>query len=36
VRDYFKEHEPKGEIVIILAGKPNDKNTNVEEYLFLL
>jgi 16S rRNA (cytidine1402-2'-O)-methyltransferase len=31
VRDYFKEHEPKGEIVIILAGKPNDKNTNVEE-----
>ncbi len=28
VRDYFKEHEPKGEIVIVLAGKPNDKNDN--------
>ena len=34
VRDYFKEHEPKGEIVVVLAGKPsdkNDKNKNVEE-----
>ena len=31
VRDYFTEHEPKGEIVIILAGKPADKNGNVEE-----
>ena len=34
VRDYFKEHEPKGEIVIVLAGKPSDKTDkkkNVEE-----
>ncbi len=31
VCSYFKEHEPKGEIVVILAGKPNDKNRNVEE-----
>lgn len=28
---YFKEHEPKGEIVVILAGKPSGKPKNVEE-----
>lgn len=31
VADYFKEHEPKGEIVIILGGKPDEKDKSVEE-----
>mgnify|MGYP003292499299 CR=1 FL=1 len=28
---YFTEHEPKGEIVIILGGKPDHEDKNVEE-----
>lgn len=28
---YFTEHEPKGEIVIILGGKPDEKDKSVEE-----
>lgn len=31
VAEYFKEHEPKGEIVIILGGKPDEKDKSVEE-----
>lgn len=31
VRTYFEQHAPKGEIVVILAGKPDDKKKNIEE-----
>lgn len=31
VRSYFEQHAPKGEIVMILAGKPDEKKRNIEE-----
>ncbi len=31
VRSYFEQHAPKGEIVMILAGKPDEKKKNIEE-----
>ncbi len=30
VRSYFEQHTPKGEIVMILAGKPDEKRRNSE------
>lgn len=31
VRSYFEQHAPKGEIVMILAGKPDEKKKDIEE-----
>lgn len=31
VRSYFEQHAPKGEIVMILGGKPDEKRKNIEE-----
>lgn len=31
VRAHFEQHAPKGEIVMILAGKPDEKRRNIEE-----
>lgn len=31
VRAHFEQHVPKGEIVMILAGKPDEKRRNIEE-----
>lgn len=31
VRAHFEQHAPKGEIVVILAGKPDEKKKNIEE-----
>ena len=30
VLEHFKEHEPKGEFVIVLAGRPKEKHSDNE------
>lgn len=31
VADHFREHDPKGEFVIVVAGKPKVKRSNIDE-----